>query len=187
MIKFILHGGYTREINPDNDSFFREITLGLRGRVTVLLNYFSREENETEECSHQDKKRFLENSENKDLNFEISEPETFAQQLEKSQVLYVRGGDTEKLIAKISQNPNISQYLKDKVVGGSSAGVYVWCKYFWENDDRKIGKGIGTLNFKALCHYRPEDDQVVKRLLDFKEKLPLLVLPNFKWQVFFTP
>ena len=71
MTKFILHGGDTKEINQDNNSFFRDMTLGSKGKTLVLLNYFAREDNEVKGLAEQDKQRFLQNSDNKNLEFEI--------------------------------------------------------------------------------------------------------------------
>lgn len=185
MTKYILHGGNSRDINPDNDSFFREMTLGSSGKTLVLLNYFSREDSEVEKLAEQDKKRFLQNSENKELEFEIAKPERFAEQLKRAYVLYMRGGTTEWLVKKMSQTPNLEQLFEGKVIAGSSAGVYVLSKYYWENDNNKVGEGLGIFNFKAYCHYTPNDREIVERLLSYKEKLPLFTLPNYKWTVLY--
>jgi hypothetical protein len=67
-----LHGGRTHEPGPDNESFLREMTLGIKGKALVLLNYFSREEKEFPELFKQDKKRISEYSENQDLEFEVA-------------------------------------------------------------------------------------------------------------------
>lgn len=185
MTKYILHGGNTREVNPDNDSFFQEMTLGGKGKTLVLLNYFSREDNEIEELAKQDKQRFLLNSKNKELEFEIAQPEIFAEQLKKAYVMYMRGGETDKFKEKLSRTSNIEKLFKNKVIAGSSAGVYVLSKYYWGNDNAKIGEGLGILNFKAFCHYQPKDIDIIEKLLQHKEDLPLLVLPNYKWVVLY--
>lgn len=185
MTKYILHGGNSKEFNPDNDSFFREMTAGSHGKTLVLLNYFSREETDVIKLAEQDRQRFLQNSENKDLEFEIAEPEKLTDQLRRVYVMYMRGGETDWLRDRLSQTPQVEQLFKDKVIAGSSAGVYVLSKYYWSNDHSKIGKGLGILDFKAFCHYKPDDTKIVKALLKYKEPLPLFVLPNFKWMVFY--
>lgn len=185
MAKFILHGGNTREINVDNNGFFREITLGTNGRVGILLNYFSRDENEIEQCSEHDKQRLLQNSETKDLIFEVAKPETLAGQLQSADVMYMRGGDTEKLIRGLSLTPQLDQIFQNKVIAGSSAGVYALAKYYWSNDHKRLGDGLGILNIKTFCHYESKDTDIVDKLLNYKEDLPLLVLPNYKWMLLF--
>lgn len=185
MTKYILHGGNTREINADNDSFFREITLGTTGKTLVLLNYFSRKDDEVERCAEEDRQRFLQNSENKDLLFEIANSESFIEQLSRADILYIRGGETAKLVKKMSSVKGIKKLFDNKIVAGSSAGVYVLCKYYWENDRKKLGKGLGILDFKALCHYAPERQHIVKKLMQYEESLSLITLANYKWIVMF--
>lgn len=185
MTKYILHGGNTREINADNNSFFREITLGTTGNTLVLLNYFAREDDEIKTCAEQDKKRFLENSENKNLAFEIAQKENFIEQLSNADIMYIRGGETSKLIKEMSPIKDIKKLFENKTIAGSSAGVYVLSKYYWENDTDIFAKGLGIFNFKALCHYEPERNHIVKKLMQYGEPLPLLTLANYKWVVLF--
>lgn len=185
MTKYILHGGNSKDVNPDNDSFFREMTLGLSGKVLVLLNYFSREDEEIDTLVEQDKQRFLQNSDNKDLSFEVANVDTLSEQIQRTDVMYMRGGETQKLVDKMKTVGYIEKLFANKVIGGSSAGVYVLAKYYWENDNGKIGDGLGIFDFKAYCHYEPQDKDIVQKLLDYKEEKPLLVLPNFKWQIFY--
>jgi len=185
MTKYILHGGNSKEINPDNDSFFKEMTLGSKGRTLVLLNYFSREESVIPELAKQDKARFLANSENKDLEFEIANEDKLSEQLKNANVMYMRGGETEWLVKKLSKIQNLEKLFEGKVIAGSSAGVYALSKYCWENDSKRLGDGLGILNFKAFCHYSPQDTEIIEKLLAYKEELPLLVLPNYKWVVYY--
>lgn len=185
MTKFILHGGNTQEINSDNKSFFREIAFGMPKNALILLNYFSREDNDAGRCAEQDRQNILKNSEKKNLVFEVARPETLEKQLRKAHVMYMRGGNTKKLIAKLSLAPNFNKLIQNKTIAGSSAGVYVLSKYYWSNDRRKIENGLGILDIKAYCHYKPTDTNIINRLLAYKEKMPLLVLPNYKWVIFY--
>lgn len=185
MTKFILHGGNTRDFNEYNDSFFREMTAESTGKIKILLNYFSRENNEVAQCAEQDKKRILQHSVNKNVDFDIAAPNSMARQLETADVLYIRGGDTEKLVNIMKTIPRFHELLEHKVVAGSSAGVYVLAKYYWENDTDVLGEGLGILNLKARCHYQLQDKEIINKLLDHKERLPLLTLPNYKWVVLF--
>lgn len=183
MTKYVLHGGDTRFVNPDNNGFFAAMTLGLEGKVRILLNYFARDESEIDQCLQEDKERFMQNSENKDLEFIVADVNNLATQLENANVMYIRGGNTAQLVKKMKKVNDIEKLFNNKVIGGSSAGVYVLCKYYWENDNSTLGDGLGIFNIKALCHYKPEDKEVVNKLLAYKEYLPLLTLPNHKWIV----
>ena len=180
MIKFVLHGGNTSEKNLDNNSFFKEMILGKEGKVRILLNYFARDEHELNELSIQDMKRFKKLSVIKDLSFEIAHPNKLPQQLKWSDVMYIRGGLTEQLMRKLSLTKDFERHFDGKTIGGSSAGVYALVKYYFSNDSKKIGKGLGILNIKAYCHYEQKDRGVIEKLASYKEKLPILVLPNYK-------
>lgn len=185
MTKYILHGGQTRETNDDNRSFFRETTSGFESKIKILLCYFSREEQEILECASQDKDLFIKNSSNKSINFEIADENNLSEQLKKTDIFYLRGGNTVQLVEKMRKTENLETLFEDKVVAGSSAGVYVFAKYFWENDNDKIGEGLGIFNIKAFCHYAPNDAEKIKQLIEYKENLPLFTLPNFKWVIWY--
>ncbi len=186
MTKFIIHGGSTGKTNIDNDSFFSEMTREINGKTLILLCYFSRKDNEVDKCFDQDKQRLIKNSKNKNLIFELAKEKTLRAQLVRANVFYMRGGNTAKLVEKLSQTKNISRLLKDKVIAGSSAGAYVLSKHYWENDTGKLGNGLGILNFKMLCHsLRDGRTDIAKKLLKYKKDLPLLTLPDYKWIVIF--
>ena len=186
MTKYILHGGNTRENNQDNNGFYKEMAAGLSGEVKILLNYFARSEREIEVLSQQDVYKFKTNNPNRILNFIIASLENFAQELLNCDVLYMRGGSTELLLDGLSKTKNIRELFNGKVISGSSAGAYALCKYYFGNDSRKVGEGLGILDLKTYCHFDEQKDKdVVSAIKNYKEDLPILVLPNYKWQVFY--
>lgn len=185
MIKFVLHGGNTSENNRDNNSFFREMTVSNKRKLRILLNYFSREKSYQPKLFKQDVTRFKKLSLVKNLDFMLAEPDKLSQQLKQADVMYMRGGWTEWLVKKLALTKDLEKLLSNKVVGGSSAGVYALTKYYLGNDAKRIGKGLGILSIKAYCHYEKKDTDIVKKLSSYKEKLPILVLPNYKWFVMY--
>lgn len=122
MTKYILHGGETKEINADNDSFFREITTNTKGRISILLNYFAREDSEIERLFKRDKQRILQNSQNKNIEFEVARPETFIEQLNKAEILYISGGTTSKLVEEMSKHSHLDDSLRQ-----SNCWLIRWC------------------------------------------------------------
>ena len=180
MTKYILHGGDTFKKNDDNNNFFREMTLGLEGRIKILLNYFAREESEFNKLAKQDIKRLLRYSKNKNLEFQIATPEKFKKQLRWMNVMYMGGGRTIKLLKKLRNIKNIKRLLEGKVIAGSSAGAYALSRYYYGNNSKILGKGLGVLNIKCYCHCKPEDTKIIKKLIGYKEELPLILLPNYK-------
>ena len=178
MTKYLLHGGITRDVNSENEGFFSEMVTELsRGRV--LLVYFAREENEVEDCRREDVARFLQFD--KELEFEVATEENLEEQIKSADVIYLRGGKTEWLVEKMGKVSSLKELFEGKVVGGFSAGVYVLAKYYFENDTEELGEGLGILNIKAFCHYSPDRKDILDKLISFKENLPVLTLPNYKW------
>jgi peptidase E len=161
------------------------MTLGTNGAALVLLNYFARQEGDLEELARQDKEKFLRHTDNKNLKFEIARPEKLKEQLARAKVMYTRGGETLSLLKKLSLTPNLEKYLKGKIIAGSSAGANALCKYFWSSNYKKIYQGLGILNFKIFCHYTPEKEANLAKLIQYKERLPVLILPDYKWVVWY--
>lgn len=178
MTKYILHGGYTRERNFDNDSFYREWAQGLNGRIKILLCLFAEFK---EKYFDEDKERLLKQTENKDLQLEMAVIDKFERQVKNSDVIYFRGGSMTNLLSALRKFPNLENLFFEKVIVGSSAGAYALSKYFWNNDKNILQDGLGILNIKCFCHYRNEDKENLEKLLNYKENLPIITLPDYKW------
>ena len=185
LTKYILHGGNAGEINNDNNSFFREMTLNLDGKIKVLLNYFSRDVGEHKKLAEQDRKILFKISKNKDLEFQVANIKDFEKQLKWMNVMYMRGGITEKLMKKLKNIKNIERFFYGKVIAGSSAGAYALSKYYYGNDSKRLGKGLGIINIKCYCHCKPKDTKIVRKIMRYKEKLPLILLPNYKMHIIY--
>lgn len=183
MIKFVLHGGYTKFRNRDNNEFYKEMTFGLNGKVRVLINCFARDDEQVADRSERHKKRFLLHSINKNLQFDVAVVDKLASQVKWADVMYIDGGDTVQLTKKLSLTSNLEKLFEGKIIGGSSAGVYTLVKYYYGNNSKQLGNGLGILPIKAYCHYEAKDKAIVKKLNSYKENLPLLVLPDYKWVV----
>lgn len=181
MAKYILHGGRTREKNDLNDAFFKEMLQGLDSPVKILLIYFAGEESEYLEKLRQEKENFLRNAEGKELKFEIANEKNFIPQIEKSDVIYMRGGPTFKLLDAIKKYPEFSESIKNKVVMGSSAGAYILSKYFYHRDEPVgIFEGLGILPISTHCHYK--GDKGIVKLLEEKG-LEVVLLGEFEHKV----
>jgi len=185
LTKYILHGGRTSLVSTDNDDFFREITLGLNAPIKILLNYFSRDD-DWNVLAESDKKNILKQAGNKNVTFEIADPDKLANQLKKASVMYMRGGKTLKLLESLRKTPNLGSLFKGKVIAGSSAGAYALAKYYYGNDSKKLAEGLGILNIKVYVHYSTSDVHIIEKLKNFKEDLEILVLRETKFQIIFS-
>ncbi len=182
MTKYILHGGKIKGAKPLDDAFYREVTLGSIGKTKILLNYFSRKAGEYDVFAEIDKKRFMENSENKNLEFDIADPKKFRKQLQWCSAMYMMGGDTSLLMSLLLPTKNLRELFSEKIIAGSSAGANVLSNYYWSNQHSKIMEGLGILDIKVKAHFHAEskkEREVLEKLLAHKEDLPLITLPEY--------
>lgn len=188
MTKYILHGGNTSHENqPDNEAFFHEITKGLGDQLTILLVYFARKEDDLTPLIKQDREIFIRNAPDKQLTFELATIENFREQAKGSQVIYLRGGNTAKLKDKLAATQtDFKTLFEGKTIVGSSAGCYVLGSYYWDNEVKNWDKGLGLVPLKTICHYEDTDEQILRGFKQTEDNLPLLVLPDYKWQVFYV-
>ena len=177
MTKFILHGGSTSKDLPSNDAFFEEMAQG-EEPVKILLTYFARPKEQWEKCLRQDTERLFLISFGKELEIELAEDnkEVFIEQIQESNVIYMRGGREMKLLEIFQSIENIEDLLQGKTVAGSSMGVYILSKYFRSNSSNDIWEGTGILPIKAFCHYDNSRKKELQELKDFGEQLPTYTL-----------
>lgn len=176
MTKYILHGGATRRFELEgNRGFFKEILADLPQKVKVLLIYFAREEKEIPENFMDDKNNFQSTSPNRQIEFQVAQenPLEFKEQIKWADAIYVRGGNTQKLLAKINQSPDFADLIKGKVYAGSSAGMYLVCKHYYSNDRRQFEQGLGILPIKGLAHWDESKQDILEKLRNIGEDLPI--------------
>lgn len=183
MTKYILHGGNTSNKTGDNKNFFIEMTSSLLDNANILCIYFSRPKELWPELFAQDKIHFSSASPQEVFKFALADDKTYAlvDQLKKSTLVYLRGGDTDKLIETLSKVNNLDELLKNKVVSGSSAGAYVLSKYYYTNSKDEIKKGLGILPIKTFCHYAEEKSDKLEKLKKYGEELKVYAIPEGKF------
>jgi len=184
MTKYILHGGSTSIKSINNDNFFAEILKGLSGSIKILCVYFARKKNLWNELLEQDKKNFLKNSTNKNLEFTLAiyDKEKFRKQVAVSDVVYIRGGSEDIVYTFFNNIKNLKALFEDKVVAGSSAGAYVFAKYYYRNKNNRVEESTGLLSIKVLCHYNKRKDKL-EILKDYGEDLKIYKLDETEYCV----
>lgn len=179
MIKYLIHGGYYDEPLVTNDLYLSQLTTYPNNNGNkVLLIYFAHPQTKWVELFEKDKRRISELSSISNLEFKIAEESTITQDIMQSSYINIRGGDSFELLKVMFRVANIESLFQNKVVAGSSAGAYMLSKYFYSNDYRKLGTGLGLLNTKIYCHYSADDTKIITKLADYKEKLPMIILPS---------
>lgn len=182
--KFILHGGFNPEGSNASDDFFREILTTAPARTEILLVCFAKAEEKIPEAKAQDIEQFEKNKDNKILHFVEASKEHFVSQVEKADVIYLRGGHTGLLLKALKQIPNLDlkKLFVGKIVAGDSAGANILCRVFLSLYIG-VGEGFGVLPFKVICHGNDENKD---KLTDIQPELETVFLPEYQYKVFYT-
>ena len=185
MTKYILHGGCTQTPCRNNDNFFQEILKSLPEPVNILCVYFASHKI-WDEKFREDQKRFINNSNQKNLLFVMADQDNdkFTNQINQADVFYLQGGRNENLlIKKLKEINNLKELLQGKVVIGSSAGAMALCKYSASSDLETIVDGLGILPIKTFVHYPSELTEKMNRLKNHGEDLEIIKLPETEYVI----
>jgi cyanophycinase-like exopeptidase len=187
--KFILHGGYTREQNEHNEGFFKELASSVPDKGTILLVYFAND-GDFDKKFEEDKIRISSFAENKEINFVRATENDFIAQVKNADLIYLRGGDTQKLKNQLSTYPELRESISEKTIAGSSAGAYVLAKYYYSNSRSNVFEGFGFLPVRVICHYQskihpmPANTDPVAVINKFDNSMELVLLRDYEWKVF---
>ncbi len=185
MIKYILHGGHSTAKNENNKRFFQKIAGSVNNGSTILLNYFAHDKSRWQKKSEDDILNIKKQSHNKSIKFKISSLKKFSKQLDKANLLYIRGGETDLLLGRLKKYSNLKELFEGKTIVGSSAGAYALSKYFYRNSLKEVSEGLGILNVKVFCYYAEEKKERARELSEFGEKLETIALPECESVVLF--
>lgn len=156
MTKYILNSGGGKNFPEKEKAFSNEILKGFDGEVKILYCLFAqpREHWETKFEGYQENFKKMADS-NFKLIFDLALPDKFEEQVAKSDVILIQGGDDELVQYRLSKFdlPNI---FDGKIVVGSSAGSDALVSSFWTCDWRKCMDGLGILSIKFNPHFRSE-------------------------------
>ncbi len=89
------------------------------------------------------------------LSFEMAFPATFEQQIARSDIVYIHGGD-DHLLQYWFAKFDVPKIWEGKVVAASSAGSNLLVKHYWTCDWRLCGDGLGILPVKFLPHFKSD-------------------------------
>lgn len=173
MSKYILHGGETGVQNEHNKAFYQEWVQGFADDFvpTILLVYYSRPKETWQELMLSDQERFARYTDNREVNFILADADisTFKSQLQKADVVYVRGGSSEKAVESFTPlAAELPSLLEGKVYAGSSAGV-MFLAHNARSHTSDWKKGLGILPFNTVVHW---DDGLQDSLDEFKKNNP---------------
>jgi peptidase E len=189
--KYILVGGHPWKAPDGGKSFCEELVKGFTKPVKILEFLFARPQERWQESFGEDKKVFEKFLGYKNIVCEIAEIGKFNEQIKWADVIYVRGGDDEGLLADLLKDVDWKNELKDKAFVGSSAGADVISTYYFDLDRLKINDGLAILPLKVLVHYKSDYnspnidwDKAYEELENYKENLPIITLKEGEFKIF---
>src|SRR3989344_2911688 len=129
MTKFILVGGYPRKAPDGGKAFSEELVKGFNEPVKILQCLFARPRDNWETAYAEDVEFFQKHLPDRKLDFQLSQPDTFIEQIKWADTIYIRGGEMEPLYNRLSQSPGWEKNLEGRTIAGSSAGAMALAKY----------------------------------------------------------
>jgi hypothetical protein len=92
------------------------------------------------------------------IEYKMATIEHFIDEVKWADVVYLHGGETQRLIAALSHYDDLESYFKNKIIIGSSAGAGYLSKIYYSPIKDIIEKGGGILNVDAITHYGADSD-----------------------------
>lgn len=153
MTKYVLNSGGIRNNPGKAKEFFAEIVKGLGPKPKMLITQFS-QPRENWELKFAEYESSMNDSmpDGVEAQFELAFPDQFEEQVKRSDIIYMNGGD-DHLIRYWLEQYDLPKLWEGKVVAGSSAGSGVLVAHYWTCDWRKLGDGLGIVPIKFLPHY----------------------------------
>ena len=190
MTKYILVGGYPRKAKDGGKSLAEEMIKGFNEPIKFLICYFARPRLYWAAMMIEDRLFFGNHLKGKKIEFQIAKLEKFTDQIKSANIIYIRGGRTDKLIKLLNQCKGWKNELDGKTLVGSSAGAISMATYSYNLDRLELENGLGLLPIKVLVHYlsnynAPNIDwtKAEKELAEYKENLEMLKLPEGVFKV----
>ncbi|MFA6392884.1 MAG: Type 1 glutamine amidotransferase-like domain-containing protein [Candidatus Paceibacterota bacterium] len=181
MTKFILHGGFDKNIEYIRDEFFQETLKDTSADVKIFLVFFAEFEEYLELRIEQCKGQFNKNKGSKNLEFKIASEENFLEGCEWADVIFLSGGRTVNLLESLKKFQNLSQIFKDKIIAGDSAGANALGHSFYSRKTKEINQGLGILPFKIIVHYT---EDMGNPLEEVEPNLETILLHEYETKVF---
>lgn len=153
MTKFVLHGGFNKEIGFIKDEFFQEMLKDAPKDAKVLLVYFAESDEMRPLRTEQGKNQFEKNKGLKNIEIKIASQDTFIDECKWADVIFFSGGRTVRLMEALKKYASLDEVFKGKTIGGDSAGANFIGQYFYSKGSQEIGKGLGILPIKIIVHY----------------------------------
>jgi len=156
MTKYVLNSGGLRNNPKKGKEFLDEIIKGLGSKPKMLLTLFAQPREYWEKKFEQHQNELNDRtSEDLEISFELAFPDTFKDQIQNNDIVYIHGGD-DYLTKYWFKQFDLPVIWENKVIATSSAGSNVLTMHYWTCDWRKCMDGLGILPIKFIPHYKSE-------------------------------
>ncbi len=166
-----------------NDDFFREVVKDAPDQAKVLLVYFAKDSDRIEENVASNTEQFNHNKGSKTLLFETAKLEQFRDQVASSDIIFLHGGFSKRLLDALRPFPDLKQMFDGKIIAADSAGANVLCEVFYSQIAGEVLNGFGLLPIRMICHY---DEKYKDVLNDVKPELETWYLPEYRFRIAYT-
>jgi hypothetical protein len=152
MTKYVLNSGGLKN-HPDlTKKFFAEVFKGLGDAPRLLICCFAQPRENWEAKFSEDRNSPLFPVGTNPV-LELAFPDTFEDQIKKSQAIYIHGGD-DHLIQYWLKKFDLPKIWEDKVVATNSGSSHALSSSFWTCDWRQSMNGMGILPIRFLAHFQ---------------------------------
>jgi len=192
MTKYILIGGYIHKAEDGGKAFCEELAKGIEPKPIKILDcLFARTEDTWAVKFKDDQEFFAKNMQ--DFEIDLASPDTFIEQVKKSDVIFFQGGTPRLLMSHLDPNGEWIKELDGKVLVGSSGGADTIVKYYGVGKTSNIGEGLGLLPIKFIPHWKSVDyaqgleidwEALLEKLKSHKEQLEVVTVGDVEFVVF---
>lgn len=183
--KILLHGGRLRKKDQRNDSYFWALSEGLDDGDKVLFIGFARESINVEREVFEREKNYILAQTDKKIIVEMATRENLIDQIKSAKSIEITGGSTPKLAEIIKGYPDFVEAIKGKTVAGSSAGAYLFSRYYCSSETGKVLQGLGVLPIKISGHMDNPDyvvaEDVIEKLGYVGDDCEMVLLDECDW------
>ena len=187
MTKYILVGGYVKKAPDGGRAFFEELVSGFdSNKIIKILYCVFADPLKAEVKFNEDKEKMSEFISN--FTLELAEESKFLEQVKESDVVFLKGGETDLLLGALNKHADWVKYLDKKTVAGTSAGAMAIAKYSHALEQDNIMEGLGLLPVKVIAHWQSDIydidwSQALYEVKNYKEDLPVYTLAEGEFVV----
>lgn len=167
---FILVGGNEFADPEYGVNISREVQQRAISSPRILNCFFATDKSRWQEKQEQVRKWWGKHFHDNE-NFQVALPDLFFDQINQSDIVYLHGGDTARLIETLKTLGVTREAFQGKIIIGSSAGANALVANAWSSLTQKPRKGLAIVDLNIMVHYgAPLVGDIHRTLEDWKNE-----------------